>query len=61
MPQKTRYKTCSEENCRKPMVKWGKCEEHYKVTPLPVEAKKEEVKEVKKEEVKETKVEAKKE
>lgn len=30
LPQKPRYKTCGEENCRKPMFKAGQCEEHWK-------------------------------
>jgi hypothetical protein len=28
--KKQRYKICGKEGCRKPMVRWGLCEEHYK-------------------------------
>ena len=69
MPKKARYKTCAEENCRKPMFKAGKCEEHCKkddgqgtVDSGPKAEKKEEAKiEAKTETKKEEKVEAKKE
>lgn len=30
MPKKTRYKICTEENCRKPMIRWGLCEAHLR-------------------------------
>lgn len=29
---KTRYKTCSEEDCLKRTVRWGLCEEHYEAS-----------------------------
>lgn len=29
MPAKTRYKTCGEENCLKPLFKFGMCQEHH--------------------------------
>jgi hypothetical protein len=28
--KKQRYKICTKEGCRKPRVKWGLCDEHYK-------------------------------
>jgi hypothetical protein len=31
--KKQRYKICSKEGCRKPMVRWGLCQEHYKPAP----------------------------
>src|SRR5262249_35498554 len=32
--KKQRYKICSKEGCRKPMVRWGLCEEHYKAAQV---------------------------
>ena len=29
---KPRYKICSAEDCRKPMVRWGLCEEHFEAS-----------------------------
>ena len=29
---KPRYKTCSAEDCLKPTVRWGLCQEHYEAS-----------------------------
>lgn len=29
---KARYKTCSAEDCAKPMIRWGLCEGHYEAS-----------------------------
>ncbi len=36
--KKQRYKVCSKEECRKPMFRWGLCEEHYNAAAKKGEA-----------------------
>jgi len=36
--KKQRYKICSKEGCRKPMGRWGLCEEHFKAAQSGTEA-----------------------